>query len=73
MFYFKVTLFYDGKESVEQGIVAGKTFRGAFEQVLNTFGEDELVDMYLYPMSEFPIAIIPNSIDEKSIKEDWGI
>ena len=72
MFYFKVKEFYDGKEHTVQGIVSGETFKEAFGKMMEAFNDEDVIDAYLYALSETNVLFIPDSLDEEWIKKEFG-
>lgn len=75
MFYFNISYFDpDAKETrYEHGIVAAHTYMDAMSELCGYYGEDELIEVTLFPMTDSNLIVLPNRIAPREIKEEWCI
>ena len=75
MFYFNISYFDpDTKETrYEHGIVAAHTYMDAMGELSEYYGEDELIEVTLFPMTDSNLIVLPNRIAPREIKEEWCI
>ena len=75
MFYFNISYFdADDKETGrEHGIIAAHTYMDAMNELTKYYGEDELVEVLLFPMTDSNLIVLPNHITSKEIKEEWCV
>ena len=75
MFYFNTSYFDpDSKETLhEHGIVAAHTYMDAMRELSEYYGEDELIEVTLFPMTDSNLIVLPNHITSQEIKEKWCI
>ena len=73
MFYFNISYFDpDEKETrYEHGIVAAHTYKDGMSELSEYYGEDDLVEVLLFPMTDENLVILPNRITPREIKEEW--
>lgn len=73
MFYFNISYFdADDKETRnEHGIIAAHTYKDAMNELTGYYGENDLVEVLLFPMTDDNIIIVPNHITPQEIKEEW--
>lgn len=73
MFYYNVTFYCpDSKENrQDHGIVAGQTFVEATNNIMDYYGEEDVVELTLFPLTENNLIVLPHSIAPREIKEDW--
>ena len=75
MFYFNISYFdADDKETRrEHGIIAAHTYMDAMNELSEWYGEDKLVEVTLFPMTDSNLIVLPNHITSQEIKEEWCI
>lgn len=75
MFYFNISYFDpDVKETrYEHGIVAAHTYMDAMSELSEYYGEDELIEVTLFPMTDSNLIVLPHRIAPREIKEEWCI
>ena len=75
MFYFNISYFdADNKETGrEHGIIAAHTYMDAMNELTECYGEDELIEVLLFPMTDSNLIVLPNHITSQEIKEEWCI
>lgn len=73
MFYFNISYFDPDEEETryEHGIVAAHTYKDAMNELSEYYGEDDLVEVLLFPMTDDNLVILPNRITSREIKEEW--
>lgn len=67
MFKFKITWFYDLEEMTIEGIVVGKTYTEAVANLVEDYGDNDIVDMYLFPIES------TGTIELANIKECFNL
>ena len=62
--YFFHVSFYDGYESFEeQGTICGESYMQATENLVNHYGEKDIVEYTFEYITDKPLIIFPNEIN----------
>lgn len=73
MFYYDITFYCpDSTENRhDHGIVVGQTFAEATNNVMDYYGEEDVIELTLFPLTECNLIALPHSIAPREIKEEW--
>lgn len=69
MFEYRVTWYneYDDKKEYSRGLVYGTSYSNAIERVIDDYGEDCIIDIYLYGLED------TNTIELETIKKQFNL
>lgn len=69
MFEYRVNWYNDvsDKEEYARGLVYGTTYTKALKKVINDYGEDNIIDVYLQALEDI------NTIELVAIKEQFNL